>query len=332
MERVWNKLDTNTLQWGGSWADAQSTIRAVLFGTMVDLARDRIKHYRSDLYHDALWISENITGPRQFDWVVRESGTFIGEVVQYVSDDDWTDTVRYRFDIRVENDRKWILDIYEAGPIVPVNPHFCEECGVNVAQHVEYMEMWLCSDFCTGKAEARLGAFYTAPNVPDTMPWVDKHAALDVSECDVAKAIEGCIFHPAPVGGWTMVEDLGDKIEELLDVSCTGYKENGSLQHDGDTCPVHENGLGIKFPTLRNVEQNAPKRKVIQMDSILRDLREKLDEARSAYQELEDVQEQISESKDELESYIDDVESLLGSLDDLPSVSVSVSIDVDFDA
>lgn len=127
--RVWNLLDSETMQWGGTWADAQSSIRSYVFGKMIDLSKDRIKHYQSDLYHDAMWLNEYLIGPMQIDWVVRESGTFIGEVTMHINDSEWEKIARYRFDIRVENDRKWVLDIYQAVSLkkeIPLDPYMGE--------------------------------------------------------------------------------------------------------------------------------------------------------------------------------------------------------------
>lgn len=163
-DRVWNLIDSETMVNGTGWADAQSTVRAVVFGKMIELGRDRIKHYRSDLYHDAMWIASHLTGAMSFDWMARDSGTWIGDIVAEIRDDEFTDMVKYRFEI-INVDRKWTLNVYEAGPFVPQSVHYCEECGTMVAKYVDYMSMWLCSDYCTGKAENRLKV-----NVPDSNP------------------------------------------------------------------------------------------------------------------------------------------------------------------
>lgn len=53
------------------------SVRAALFGVLVELAQSRVKHYQSDLYHDAIWIKANVSGPTGFFYGVRESGTDI---------------------------------------------------------------------------------------------------------------------------------------------------------------------------------------------------------------------------------------------------------------
>lgn len=53
--------------------------RALLFGELVKLAAPAIKHYQSDLYHDAMWLSRYLKGASfAFFWSVDESGTTIG--------------------------------------------------------------------------------------------------------------------------------------------------------------------------------------------------------------------------------------------------------------
>jgi hypothetical protein len=65
------------------WADwtpgSARTIRALLFGEMVKRAKPVVKEYPSDLYHDAVWITENVNGPTEFWWMVRHSGTNVAE-------------------------------------------------------------------------------------------------------------------------------------------------------------------------------------------------------------------------------------------------------------
>jgi hypothetical protein len=56
---------------------AADTIRAALFGAMLDRA-GVVERYRSDLYRDALWVNQYVTGPITFYFVVRQWGTHIG--------------------------------------------------------------------------------------------------------------------------------------------------------------------------------------------------------------------------------------------------------------
>jgi hypothetical protein len=113
---VWNLIKTkNMMHTNLGWADIASTCRAFVFGEMVELANGRVNQYRSDLYHDALWLNEFLKEEMQFDWVVREWGTFIGtSAANYgISDKD----LKYRFEIINDNGR-WSVNIYQSVPLV----------------------------------------------------------------------------------------------------------------------------------------------------------------------------------------------------------------------
>ncbi len=56
----------------------EATLRAHVFGALVQLASSIVQCYHSDLYHDAAWLSEHLTGPMSFYFGVRTSGTHIG--------------------------------------------------------------------------------------------------------------------------------------------------------------------------------------------------------------------------------------------------------------
>ncbi len=90
------------------------------------------------------------------------------------------------------------------------------------------------------------------------------------------------------------------------------------------------------FPTLRNdltTEPNAPTRKENKMESIIRDLREKYEEASNSKDQLEEYQSSINDAVDELDTYMSELDDLISSLDSLPEVSVYVDLDtVSFDS
>lgn len=303
MDRIWNKMTTHNLCSGSNWSDCESTICSTVFGRMLDIAQDTLKAYRSDLFHDAIWLQANLTGPMSFDWIVRDSGTHIGEVVQHINQDEWFNSAKYRFDIREEGSYgRWMLDIYEA---VPMN----NEPGIE-----------------------------------------DKDLKL---------------------------------IEDVLDVSCIGYFDNGSLQHNGNNCPVHEEGGGLRkyaleppmlycnhdhvavvdgvcecgtivvpsvttwepmeanvtidkgfennFPPLRN-ETIKNIREENKMESIVQELREKMNEADMARDEAKERKYELGEVIQELTDYIDDMANLIDSLSELPSASVSINFDIEFES
>lgn len=53
--------------------------RAGVFARLVGITRPILAHYTSDLYHDARWIAEHVTGDDfTFYYGVRETGTSIG--------------------------------------------------------------------------------------------------------------------------------------------------------------------------------------------------------------------------------------------------------------
>jgi hypothetical protein len=58
----------------------ETPVLSILFGEMVKRALPVVEHYHSDLFHDAEWLRENVTGPTWFFWVVRQCGTDIGQL------------------------------------------------------------------------------------------------------------------------------------------------------------------------------------------------------------------------------------------------------------
>lgn len=52
---------------------------SLLFAHLVRRAFGVIEHYHGDLFHDAMWLKENVHGrDARFYWSVRETGTSIG--------------------------------------------------------------------------------------------------------------------------------------------------------------------------------------------------------------------------------------------------------------
>lgn len=60
------------------FAGSALPIRALLFGQMVKRTIPVTQEYLSDLYHDALWLAENVHGEIEFEFLARPSGTNIG--------------------------------------------------------------------------------------------------------------------------------------------------------------------------------------------------------------------------------------------------------------
>lgn len=263
---TWKLIDTKNVVYTSTWDDAKSTVKAVTFGAMVELSKDRVKHYVSDLWHDALWVNEVIQGPMSFDWVARESGTFIGESVKHIKLSDWPDAVKYRLEIVNERD-KYVLNIYEA-----------------------------------------------------------------VFEDTASKDQLELVLVPP---GYGLTPDEGVAPLELNDSSDGTFTEDDQ----GNWHPVElKEGTEVfkpSFPTLGNIENEVPLRtgrRVRNMDSILNELRDKLEEANNAKEELENTKYDLDNAIEELETYIADVDDLLDKLDSLPEVSVYFEANISFDS
>lgn len=54
-------------------------VRATLFEVLLKLTQGRVEHYLSDLYHDAIWLKEQVSGPTVFFYGLRDSGTDLSD-------------------------------------------------------------------------------------------------------------------------------------------------------------------------------------------------------------------------------------------------------------
>lgn len=113
---------THRLVGWGSFEDLASSIKPRVFGHMVQLAIPVVKEYHSDLFHDATWLNENLTADLTFDYVVRTSGTNLGETTQYSAGSPGA--VHYRLTLRADTsfpapsaNADWYLDITEIGRV-----------------------------------------------------------------------------------------------------------------------------------------------------------------------------------------------------------------------
>jgi hypothetical protein len=94
--------ETFTVRLSG-WHPFNDGVRALLFGHMVKLAVPVVQHYHSDLYHDARWLEENVSGPTEFDWLVRPSGTNIAGTAKIGVEIGAGETARF-YRVRVFSD------------------------------------------------------------------------------------------------------------------------------------------------------------------------------------------------------------------------------------
>jgi hypothetical protein len=69
--------DGEAIRLTGWFEQINDSVRALLFGELLKRAQP-IEHYPSDLYHDAHWIAEHVTGAMTFYWAARTWGSDIG--------------------------------------------------------------------------------------------------------------------------------------------------------------------------------------------------------------------------------------------------------------
>lgn len=114
------QIETHRLVGWGDFEDLHDQIRSRLFGHLARLAAPVVVEYHSDLYRDAQWIAENVTGPCEMDFVVRYHGTFLGMVgaewnmarthIQSTSGHGETDRFYY-LSLTMTDKREWLLTI-----------------------------------------------------------------------------------------------------------------------------------------------------------------------------------------------------------------------------
>lgn len=96
----------------GTFAELKDSIRPRLFGEMVKRAIPVVKEYHSDLFHDVHWLEENVTGETTFDFLVRTSGTNLGESARIMQEIGAPGGVMYRVTLRCVG-REWMVDFTE---------------------------------------------------------------------------------------------------------------------------------------------------------------------------------------------------------------------------
>ena len=106
-----NETTTKIRLWGCD-DNITSAVKALMFGELVKLAIPVVKHYQSDLFHDALWI-EKLTGPAEFYFIVRTWGTHIGtdfDIVKAITNGNQNDEnmKAYKVNLTCE-DRTWYV-------------------------------------------------------------------------------------------------------------------------------------------------------------------------------------------------------------------------------
>lgn len=106
-----NGQETVSLCYGWSFTDETkgTSILSHLFGEMVKRAVPVVNFYHGDLFHDAEWLREHVTGECSFWWMVRHSGTNLGEsalVQEHISSSE--PRILYYVELKDGNGRdKW---------------------------------------------------------------------------------------------------------------------------------------------------------------------------------------------------------------------------------
>lgn len=97
-------------QWG-TFEELKGSILPRMFGHMVVLATPVVREYHGDLYHDATWLRENVTGPLEFSYMVRTSGTNLGASADSMLSIGAPGAVFYTLRLHSEDNRVWWLSV-----------------------------------------------------------------------------------------------------------------------------------------------------------------------------------------------------------------------------
>jgi hypothetical protein len=91
--------------------DEARSIRALLFGAMLDRAENVVQAYRSDLFHDALWLDKYVTGEFSWYWMLRRHGTHVGTDLQAAVDVFGRDNynVYYKVSLTLDRLSRWVV-------------------------------------------------------------------------------------------------------------------------------------------------------------------------------------------------------------------------------
>ncbi len=130
--------------WGWGHEYDSDVMDQRIFGHLVRLAAPVVKEYHGDLFHDALWVRDNINGPTEFLFCVRHSGTNLGPNAQLMFDGLSHDAVLYRLSLSVDERGRWTLRIYvlgvhpSSGRALPESHHtVLAKCDAELWRNVE---------------------------------------------------------------------------------------------------------------------------------------------------------------------------------------------------
>lgn len=106
----------------GNFDTMRESILPRVFGYLVRLATHVAHEYHGDLFHDAEWLRKNLTGETSFLYLVRYSGTNLGDSARLMFESLAYDAVLYNIDLSVDERGTWWLtvDLIDARPTRPV--------------------------------------------------------------------------------------------------------------------------------------------------------------------------------------------------------------------
>lgn len=119
---IHDKTITHRLYGEDSWSNARKTILAAVFKHMYRLSKPVLQHFEGDLFHDALWLHANVTGPGVIFYGFNNSGTAIDFDLRSVAiqgrDYIYRLDLRYTFgfgETEYHDDARctWFLDVTE---------------------------------------------------------------------------------------------------------------------------------------------------------------------------------------------------------------------------
>lgn len=101
---------TQLAAWG-EFDELRDMIHSRLFGVLVTLAEGVVKEFHSDLFWDAKWVKEHVTGSMTFMYLVRHSGTCLGSNAPYMRSIGAGHL--YQIDLTMNERKAWFLTITE---------------------------------------------------------------------------------------------------------------------------------------------------------------------------------------------------------------------------
>ena len=119
--------------WGYSSTFDATALHQRIFGFLVQMAAPVVKEYHGDLFLDAEWLRDTVSGPCTFLYCVRYSGTNLGLLAPVTYESLTYDAVLYRVTL-TEKSGVWslVIDVVGSRPLRPTPPaHSADALGLN---------------------------------------------------------------------------------------------------------------------------------------------------------------------------------------------------------